>query len=463
MSYVVFLALFYAHHYVERHGLETAFLRVWIPIFLLIPFSFTSHIPMVPIRTFAQAAIVPLMIVLFREKGHLIQIGRMEKLIILYVILRVSVDYMSRGYKDAQNYAFYMLSCLVGPYLLARYVINSRRVDVLTIKMFVLIFLFFFPMFIYELKFWVNPIFKIMSPMFPDAFSGLSLRYGLARTAGTYEHPILAAIMIIAVYRLHRWLTWTGEWRKPQTGWLGKIQGWLKPMPYKFEVQIAIILILMALMTISRGPWIGGFAAGTLVAAGNMKNRKKALIIVALVFVCGGAGGKLALDAYITPAEGQVMAEEAQTMLYRKVMVEKYTEFLMDKMWTGWGLTTVPTIKGMESIDNAFFLMSLQHGVLSPALFAVIFIYAIASQVKFGLKTPAGISPIGFTFSGIYLMCFVSFTTVYMGAQTEPLLFLFLGWGESIKARKGEDLPQGEGEGAAAPPEPQRGFRRVLR
>jgi hypothetical protein len=456
-AYVVFVALFLAAYYVDRHGLEQVFLMVWIPIFLYIPFAFTAHIPMVPIRTFSQAAIVPIMFVLFREKGHLIRLGRLEILLALYVVLRVGADFNSRGYKDAQNYAFYMLSCLIGPYLMGKYIITSRRMDVATAKMFVLTFLIFFPLFLYEAKFWVSPIFKILSPLFPDSFSGVSIRYGLARTVGTFEHPILACIMIIAVYRLHRWRSWAGEWKTAQAGWLGKIQGWLKPFPFTFEVQISIILVIMALMTISRGPWIGGLAAGVLVAAGNFKNRKRALAIVCLVFVLGGVGGKLALDAYITPGEGQEIALEAQTMLYRKVMVERYTEFLVEKMWTGWGLTTVPTIKGMESIDNAFFLMALQHGVIAPLLFVLIFLYAIVSQVLSGLKAPPGQAPLGFTFAGIYLMCFVAFASVYMGAQTEPLLFLLLGWGQGYQERKPE-----AGPGAAPLAAPSQRFRRVL-
>ena len=458
-AYVVFVALFVAAYFVQRDGLEAVFLKVWIPIFLYIPFAFTAHIPLVPIRTFSQAAIVPIMVALFKEKGHLIRFGRLEILLALYVLLRVAADFSSRGYKDAQNYAFHMLSCLIGPYLMGHYIIHSRRMDIKTAKMFVLIFLTFFPMFLYEAKFWVNPIFKIMSPLFPDAFSGLSIRYGLARTAGTFEHPILACILVVAVYRMHRWLSWVGAWKDAQQGWLGKIQGWLKPFPFSFATQISIVLVIMAIMTISRGPWIGGIAAAVLVAAGNLKNRKQALIIVCLLFVVGGIGGKLALDAYITPGEGQVMAEEAQTMLYRKVMVERYTEFLVERMWTGWGLTTVPTIKGMESIDNAFFLMALQHGVLAPLLFAIIFVYAIVSQVVFGLKSPVGTAPLGFSFAGIYLMCFIAFASVYMGAQTEPLLFLLLGWGEGMKSRK----PESDSPGMpAAAPQASHGFRRVL-
>ena len=75
-------------------------------------------------------------------------------------------------------------------------------------------------------------------------------------------------------------------------------------------------------------------------------------------------------------------------MLYRKVMVERYQAYLMEKFWTGWGLTRVPKIQGMESIDNAFFLMALQHGVLAPTVFLMIFLYAIASQLKCALRAP---------------------------------------------------------------------------
>jgi len=174
----------------------------------------------------------------------------------------------------------------------------------------------------------------------------------------------------------------------------------------------------------------------------------------------GGVAGQVALDAYITPKEGEILSGEAQTMLYRKVMIEQYKGFLFEKMWSGWGLTTVPTIRGMESIDNAFFLMALQHGVFAPAVFVIIFLYAIVSQVAFGLKALPGEAPIGFTFSGIYLTCFIAFTTVYMGAQTEPMLFLLLGWGEAIKNRKPEDnsMPGVQIKPTAAKP----AFRHVL-
>lgn len=458
--YVVFVAMVISVRVLVRQGIEKAFLTVWIPFFLFMPFVFWVNIPGLPDPNFMQAAILPILFVLLRDQLSRMRFGRMEFLLFLYVLVRVVADYLSRGYSDAQNYAFYVLSSLIGPYLVANYLINSRRMDIATARMFVLVFLLMFPMFLYEAKFWVSPVYKIFSPLFPNAFSGLSIRWGIARTAGTFEHPILACIMIIVVYRLHRWLSWQGVWAQPQEGWLGIIQKKMARLPFAFTHQISIALIFMALMTISRGPWIGGLAGAALVLVGNAKNRKTWLMIVVVGFLVGGGVGQVALDVYITPKEGEVLSGEAQTMLYRKVMIEQYKSFLMDKFWTGWGLTTVPTIRGMESVDNAFFLMALQHGVLAPSLFVLIFLYAIVSQIKFGLAAAPGTSPIGFTFSGIYLMCFLAFASVYMGAQTEPMLFLLLGWGESVKNRKGDDdaMP-GEPVGKAPPTHP---FRRVL-
>lgn len=457
--YAVFIATLVAVVAIRRRGLAWAFLYVWIPFFLALPFAFRVEIPGLPDPNFMQAAILPILAVLLVERRRELRVGAMEALLVLYVVVRVYADFLGRGYSDAQNYAFYMLSALLGPYLLGRYLIDSRRMDVATAKMFVLMFLLFFPMFLFEARFWVSPIYKLVSPLFPDAGSGLSLRWGIARTAGTFEHPILACIMIVAVYRLHRWLCWEDEWDRPQAGLLGFLQKLSRPLPIAFKHQISIVLIVMALMTISRGPWIGAFAGAALAAVGNFANRKKWLAIVLVSLVAAGVLGQVALDAYITPKEGEVLSGEAQTMLYRKVMIDKYKAFLLERMWTGWGLTTVPKIKGMESVDNAFFLMALQHGVLAPAIFVVIFLYAIVSQIRVGLAAPPGEPPIGFTFSGIYLMCFIAFSTVYMGSQTEPMLFLLLGWGESIRSRAGEPPSPDAAEPAPAGAPP---FRRVM-
>ncbi|MCB1997278.1 MAG: hypothetical protein H6933_07635 [Burkholderiaceae bacterium] len=455
--YAVFAAMLLAIVVIRRRGLQAAFLDVWIPFFLLMPFAFWVNIPGLPDPNFMQTAILPILFVLLRDRLGQMQFGRMEALLFVYVAVRVFNDFLGRGYSDAQNYAFYMLSSLIGPYLIGRYLIDSRRMDIDTARRFVLLFLVMFPMFLFEAKYWVSPVYKLLSPLFPDAGSGLSIRWGMARTAGAFEHPILACIMIIVVYRLHRWLSWIGEWERPQPGLMGMVQKGSARLPFTLSTQITVVLVVMALMTISRGPWIGGFAGAAVAAVCLARDRRTRLALVMAGLLVAGVAAKLALDAYITPEEGEILSGEAQTMLYRKVMIDQYKAFLYDKLWTGWGLTRVPKIPGMESIDNAFFLMALQHGVPAVAVFSTIFLYAIVSQLKFALRAPAGEPPIGFSFAGIYVMCAIAFFTVYMGSQTEPMLFLLLGWGESIKRRAALGSETASGPTPAARP-----FRRVL-
>lgn len=457
-AYVVFVATLFSMWMISNHGLEAAFLRSWMPFFML-PFAFFANLPGLPDPNFMQAALLPILFVLLINQKDDMRGGPMEVLIASYLILRVVMDYQSRGYADAQNYAFYLFSSLFGLYLCGRYIINRRAMDIATARQFVLIFLLLFPLFVYEMIFWISPIYKLLLPFFPYATPSMSLRYGLARTFGGFEHPILACVMIVAVYRLHRWLSWMGEWDKPQDGWLGWLDQHTRFLRLPLRHKISIVLIMMAIMTISRGPWIGAFAGAILVMVGNFKNRKRWLWIAIVVLGLGGAGGKVALDIYTSPGVDGEISGEAKTMLYRKELVDRYKEYMYQKMWTGWGLSTRPKIKGMESVDNAFLGMALQHGVLAPGLFIIIFIYAIVSQIRFGLRAPPGEPPIGFTFAGIYLAAFVSFATVYMGSQTEPMLFLLLGWGESIKNRVREERRTTTGAAPAAPAPP---FRKVL-
>ena len=442
LSYIVFIATLLSAWIILQHGIEKAMTWVWIPFFLVMPMEFAVNIPGLPDPNFMQAAILPIVLVLLRERSQELRFGRMELLVIIYCVWRVYVDYLNRGYADAQNYAFYMLTALICPYILGRYLINREEMDITVSRMYIAVMVLMFPLFLFELIFWISPIWKIFNRFFPEASTWHLLRYGLARTGGTFTHPILACIMIVIAYRLHKWLYWTGFYNRPQAGIMNNINNMTRLIPITLKTKLGIILILMALMTISRGPWIGAFAGAALVAVGNFKNRWFWLKIYAIGIIFCGIIGFYALDVYTTPVAGQVLDEQVASMLYRKELMDRYMDYILERMWTGWGLTRYPTVHGMPSIDNAWLFMALQHGILAPAVFTVILIYAIISQLKSGLRSQTGQTPIGFTFSGIYLMCLISFTTVYMGGQTEPMIFLLLGWGESIKNRNEKKLIQ---------------------
>lgn len=461
MQYIVFVAMASALYAISRYDLQRAFVYVWIPFLMIFPSGWYVNIPGLPDPNFPQAAVIPIIFLLVTREIHKLEFGTIEVLIVIYFTFRFLVDWESRGYWDAQNYAFDLLTTMVAPYMMGRYIINSRQMDIATAKMFVLMFLVQAPGFIYELRMWQPPIYRVMGFMFPDVGSGLSVRYGLARITGPFTHPILACVIFIAIYRLHKWLEWMGVCNQPQTGLLGVFQSWGRRFPFSFAFQISIIFFVMIIFTFSRGPWIGGLVGAALTAVGNAGNRKRALYIFVCVMVLGALGAEAAFNYYLSPDSEGKISEGAETMLYRKIMLDKYEAFIWEKPWTGWGLTTVPQVPGMESIDNAYFLMALQHGIPAPVLFVIIFIFAIGTQIKFGLNSSAKEPPLGFTFAGIYTACFMAFATVYIGGQTPSILFLVLGWGEGIRKREIQQVRADKSDDAkpvaAAPP-----FRKVI-
>jgi O-antigen ligase len=204
------------------------------------------------------------------------------------------------------------------------------------------------------------------------------------------------------------------------------------------------MLLLAAIVTISRGPWLGGLFGAVIAMIGHRANPKRVLYIAIPIMLLAIVIGGFWLNDYLSPKPGVSLSYEAGTLLYRKSLLDRYIGFVMTHPFTGWGLTTTPRLPGMESVDNGFLLMALEHGLPAMLLFIAMLAFAIISQIYFALNSSEDKPAIGFTFAGIYTLCFVAFTTVYIGAQTMPMIFLLLGWGENIRTRDNAVKPEVE-------------------
>jgi len=76
-AYVVFIATLISLWVIKARGLEAAFLKSWLPFFLLLPFSFFVDIPGLPDPNFMQAAILPVLAVLLLDKKDDLRFGAM--------------------------------------------------------------------------------------------------------------------------------------------------------------------------------------------------------------------------------------------------------------------------------------------------------------------------------------------------------------------------------------------------
>jgi hypothetical protein len=398
------------------------FVCIYLPILLLIPDTFhtvTGGIPKISANQAIILVILPL--ALFRHFSTM-RFHLTDFLILTLMVVMAVSEYQAMGYKEAQNLTFNFMAAAVAPYFVARLVIPAENLHVATARMFVILLFGFVLVSIFEFRFGWNPFIGIIGKLFPGQGNwNTTFRYGFARIAGPFSNALLAGIVIVIAYRLHRWLEWNGHWDKD-----GTFFGWRKSRV------ISVVLILGSIMTIARGPQLGGIIGAIAVFAGRAKNRNRVIIILAVLAFVIGPIAYSAFMSYLDIRPGAAMTMSQESAIYRKVLIERYMDIALDHAWLGWGRNTWPKVPGMASIDNYFLLLALMHGVLACFLLVFIFLWQMVRLFLHGMRTPPENNSIAFTFCGILIAVFISIVTVYLGEQVMPALFLIFGWAESV-------------------------------
>jgi len=398
------------------------FVCIYLPILLLIPDTFhtvTGGIPKISANQAIILVILPL--ALFRHFSTM-RFHLTDFLILALMVVMAVSEYQAMGYKEAQNLTFNFMAAAVAPYFVARLVIPAENLHVATARMFVILLFGFVLVSIFEFRFGWNPFIGIIGKLFPGQGNwNTTFRYGFARIAGPFSNALLAGIVIVIAYRLHRWLEWNGHWDKD-----GTFFGWRKSRV------ISVVLILGSIMTIARGPQLGGIIGAIAVFAGRAKNRNRVIIILAVLAFVIGPIAYSAFMSYLDIRPGAAMTMSQESAIYRKVLIERYMDIALDHAWLGWGRNTWPKVPGMASIDNYFLLLALMHGVLACFLLVFIFLWQMVRLFLHGMRTPPENNSIAFTFCGILIAVFISIVTVYLGEQVMPALFLIFGWAESV-------------------------------
>jgi hypothetical protein len=456
MSMIVYLALFAAALVALRHGPGRALLNVYLPVLLLIPDAYRAITPGLPDPNFPQAAILPIVAVALLRYGQGWRLVWMDGLMLFFAGWVAYSDYSARGYADAQNLMFAMITSVFAPYVLGRLVVPAEQLDVALARRFVALVFCVALIGVWEFRFGFNPFMALLNPFFPGQADGwvTTFRHGVARVAGPYSHAILAGIMMAVAYRLQRWLHHAGLWEAhfARLPWLG----WPKARV------ITLVLLVGLLMTVARGPWLGALIGGGLAMVGQAANRQRALWVSATVVGVGALIGAWALGNYLDIKPGAAITASQESALYRKILFEKYLDIALHHLWFGWGVTTWPKVPGMESIDNYYLLLSLMHGVPAMLMLVLMLLGCSLQCVRRGLGEAPGTHSPAFAFAGIFITIFVSLGTVFLGGQVLPTLFLVLGWAQGWLQHQPKERPailpaQRSAAGKAE------GFRHIIR
>jgi hypothetical protein len=436
-----------------RRGPAAAFLNVYLPMLLLMPDE--CRLPLSGQFNFSESAIIPIAgFCLFKYARHW-KWSMTDFLVLSFVSFVAMAEYLNTDFAIAQNLTIRMLVTTIAPYMVAKTLIDDETMAISLGKRIVVLTLAVTVISVYEFRMTLNPIWTLMSSFFHDLPTPVaSFRYGFARIAGPWTHPILAGVILAVAYRTARWLDWTHSW-----------PGNVPFLPVSWIRFSEIALLVGCVMTISRGPWLAASIAALIIVV--IRARYRTYVAALAIFVIFMAGFPIynGLENYLSVSRSGTIDPEEESAAYRREMINKYIVVAEERPSFGWGQNRsgqglYPIIDGMVSIDNQYLLVALDFGFYALAAMVLILLWVPIRLCRFGL-THSGVEPaasLAVTLFGIFILCAISMSTVYLGAQTEPLLFLIVGWSEALLARR---LPV-TARVPARVPEVRYGFERVM-
>jgi hypothetical protein len=125
---------------------------------------------------------------------------------------------------------------------------------------------------------------------------------------------------------------------------------------------------------------------------------------------------------------------DKETAQYRAELIDNYIPVAEKGGAWGWGLD-FPTIGGQNSIDNEYLLVWLEQGWVGLAALLLILGETLIRLIVQASRAPnTRYLHFSVTMIGILLAIAFTISTVFLGGQTPSLLFLLIGWAQSIRA-----------------------------
>lgn len=428
MALIVLLPGLWAAYVALTQSPQRAFIKVYLFALLFLPSYYQWTIIGIPDPTFQTTAVLPIFMVWLTRGSPGWKSSFVDILVFGYAFSIGYSEYLSVGYYNAQNYiANNVITSILCPYILAKSLIEPAGLREQFAKQLVIILFIVSVLSLYQ--FILKPSFSPWQSVLGKFFGGqgwlwkTQVRWGFARITGPYGHEILAGIILVIGYRIHRWLEWSQLWptRIPQLPWL----------PVPFPQLLTVGLFGGAFMTLTRGPLSGAVVAAFFLLIGRSKYR---WVIFYAVFAVGVGIGIPVTKWFIDYASAETATSRGhETIIYRWKLVINYIDIAKEKGVWGWGRNGWPKVKGQKSIDNHLLLLFLMHGGMGVGFLTAIFLVMMGKLFTRAMFEPLADPPgssLSFMLLSLYIVIFWSIATVYMGGQTVPLFFLIVGWSE---------------------------------
>jgi len=435
--------------------MDKAFLNVYLPCTFLMPYYYSVRIPHLPLLSAGDAALLPIGIaVLFHPKIKW-RFTRMDLWVTIFVA-SYAISEVMREYVPKDGMSLWLQDGFVEMFL--AYVVGRQVIEpelrLETIKRILFLFMIQVPFAFYEFRFGQNPWLNIGRSVFGlnDVGWFVQLRGGTARIATCFSGAIVAGMMFMVVAALNFFLMQIYKENKTR---LGPSMAILQKYRLPF-----FLLPILVFMTGSRMPLVCTALVFLIALIPRFKNLRTGVIVILLVAGTGAAVVYGYFERYTSVSEDQATDEAQTSAIYRKQLLENYAPVLEAGGWLGYGQMSHPTVMGQGSIDNGYMLVQLAQGKLGKYVFELIAFESIfcLALCAYRFKSRENTFFV-FFMMGALTGLFVSLLSVAMGEQTPQVIFLLLGWAQSIQ----DTRPVGAGATEESmQPEPKFRFKRVI-
>jgi hypothetical protein len=427
-----------------RQGPGVALVAIYLPTLLLLHGIY--EMPIMGHFNFDRITILTIFLVCAPRAWREWRWNLTDFLIVAYIAIEFCSEYINRDPGWARNIAFVSACSDLLPYIVAKTCLQKMSLSIDAAKTIVVCAAIVAIGSIYEFRMGSNLFDKLLNPFFSLPLPPIAFRYSFVRIEGPWHHPIIAGMIFGIAYRMARWLDWSNLWP-------GNI-GWLPISKVRF---CEICALVGSVMTLSRGPWAAAAVAAVVLAIFRARNRVTLIVLIATLSLLIGPSLYSGVHSYVSAQSGD---EAQQSAAYRSELMDEYVTIAEERPVWGWGALGFPVIGGMASVDNEYLLDALTNGVYSLGVFAVLLLWPTFLLAKFAWprRRQDPVTILAATLLAIYVFVAIALTTVWLGAQMQPLLYVIAGW--SMALVRTPDAPRAHT--AVAAETPRFRFARVM-
>ena len=375
----------------------------------------------IPELYFWSAALIPIIAVWAVNGFDGYESHWIDFFVFAYIVTIFLAQWSNSTYKISQKIIFNNMMGIWFPYILARSYAVDRTALISLIRAMTIAgaFVAFFNAL--EFRMFINHFDKHLRLLWPTYVvwdTGMVMsRWGFKRALGPFSHPIVAGYVFALISPLAIWCQNQGHYATKRKG------------------QIIVGLnILGIFVSISRAPIIGFLLGLAVIYYGWNKNKATILTVV-------GTTGILLLMVivpkfidYISVTRATATTEAQRNVAYRKEMWEAYIDVVMERPYAGWGRFSVPSVRGIKSIDAEYLGVALASGVIALSFYLVFLFGMLIRMILYAQRT-AHDDPWGrlaWCLIAGWVCAIFSQATVYSGAQSVQYLYMLGGVGQIL-------------------------------